>query len=283
MLILAWIIVLLFPVTSHAAVYWDDEMETGSVLGSDSHLTTVLIPAGAYAIDTNVKFSGTGSIRQNFPAICQSTSSSGTQCGGAITRTFTPTDDSWMRWYIRISGDTSQGATIGSPGGSFQAYSSAFTKFVQGQSTHSPGAQNYARYWFSMGCCSVTGKTFVLGAERVPDPNNAQNYYSSKVLSDNTWYCIETHTQMNTPGVANGIAEAWVDGVLVLSRTTIPWRNTGTDANAKWEQWSTVRQGGVGNIWYDRVVVGDARIGCIGAPPVSDTTPPTAPSSLVAQ
>ena len=48
-------------------------------------------------------------------------------------------------------------------------------------------------------------------------------------LQDNRWYCIETHEQMNTPGVANGISEAWVDGVKVAHEDRC-------DLAAGWEQ-----------------------------------------------
>ena len=32
-------------------------------------------------------------------------------------------------------------------------------------------------------------------------------------LSDNRWYCIETHLKMNTPGVANGVIELFITPV----------------------------------------------------------------------
>ena len=273
--------------SSGATIFWNDGMEPGSVIGNGAWLNGTLIPQGAYAFDSNIKFSGTHSIRQNFPTDCMASAASGSQCGGAIGRNFTPSDEVYRRFYFRMSGDTNRGATIGSPGGSFQIYQSAFTKMIEGESTHSPGASNYARHWWSMGCCG--SKNFLLGAEGVPVPTSAMNFHSSISLQDNRWYCIEVRTKMNTivdgVGQPDGIAEAWVDNVKVLTVTNIPWRNSGTDSNAKWQEFGTVRQGGIGNIWYDAWAAGNTRIWCLGStpPPPPDTTPPAGPRNLRTQ
>ena len=41
-----------------------------------------------------------------------------------------------------------------------------------------------------------------------------------------TWHRIQHRIVMNTPGVANGIVEAWLDGIKVLSITKLTFRNT---------------------------------------------------------
>ena len=88
----------LVPMLSHAAVFWDDEMEQGNTDFSAAYMLNAMIPAGIMAYDTNVKFSGTGSIRLNFPPACQ-TLTTKDQCGGSLTRTFPLTDNVWKRVY----------------------------------------------------------------------------------------------------------------------------------------------------------------------------------------
>lgn len=43
------------------------------------------------------------------------------------------------------------------------------------------------------------------------------------------WYRVEQHIKMNTPGQSNGVAEAWVDGVLKWRKTNMVFRNVGHD------------------------------------------------------
>ena len=162
--------------------------------------------------------------------------------------------------------------------GLFETYTSAYTKSFKGESSRSPTADNYARLWWGIGWGG--SKNWIITVERSPVPSSARNLYSSITLQDNRWYCIETHEQMNTPDVANGIVEAWVDGVKVLSVSDVKWRNTGTDSEALWREFAVIRQGGAGNIWYDRFAAGTTRIGCLGAG-TSDITPPTPPQGLV--
>ena len=93
----------LAPMLSHAAVFWDDEMEEGPSEFSTSYMASYLIPSGIMAYDTSVKFSGNGSIRLNYPPACQ-TLTTQNQCGGSATRTFPLTDNVWKRVYFRMSG-----------------------------------------------------------------------------------------------------------------------------------------------------------------------------------
>lgn len=93
------------------------------------------------------------------------------------------------------------------------------------------------------------------------------------------WVCIETHTKMNTPGVANGILEEWMDGVLRYSNTALLINSANQNSQHKFVR--LYRQHGNGVIYLDELAVGDTRIGCLGAPS-TDTTPPRAPSNFVA-
>ncbi len=264
--------IFLRPSIANATIFWTDAMEPGSWMGDRDHLNSNLIPAGSYTFDAAIKHEGTHSIRLNFHSGCQATAPSGSQCGGAISRPFTATDNSYVRHSFRM-GDIVDGA--------FTSYTPAYTKMVENQSTTSPTASNYARLWWGIGWGG--DKKLMLTVERTPDPSRSRNIYGDALLQDNRWYCIEHHVQMNDVGVANGIAESWVDGVIAIRATDVLFRNSGTDAGAKWMEWETIRQGGVGNIWYDDVMAADARIGCGGVPTPTDTQAPTVPAGLRAQ
>ena len=260
----------LAPMLSHAAVFWDDEMEQGNTDFAAAYMLSTLIPAGTMAYDTSVKFSGSGSIRLNYPAICQ-TLTTQNQCGGSATRTFPLTDNVWKRAYFRMSG-TGPNPTVS---GLFEPSIAAFTKLLKGQSLVIDGLTS--RHWWGMGCC--TRKNFIQSQEHVPSPGRTTNLASSITFTDNRWYCIETHEVMNTPGLPDGISEAWVDGVKVATKTDVMWRQAGS--TLQWSEFAIFRQIGIGNIWWDRLAAGNTRIGCLGDTSGSDTTPPAPPQGLV--
>ena len=258
----------LAPILSHAAVFWDDEMEEGNSNFSTSYMLSTLIPSGTMTYDTNIKFSGNGSIRLNYPPACQ-TLTTQNQCGGSATRTFPLTNNVWKRVYFRMSG-TGPNRT---DSGVFETSIAAFTKLLKGQSLVVDNLTS--RHWWGMGCC--TSKNFIQSQEHVPSPGRTTNLASSITFANNRWYCIETHETMNTPGVADGISEAWVDGVKVATKTDVMWRQAGS--TLQWSEFSIFRQIGIGNIWWDRFAAGNTRIGCLGS--ASDTTRPGPPQGLV--
>lgn len=45
------------------------------------------------------------------------------------------------------------------------------------------------------------------------------------LLEKNRWYCVEQRVKLNTPGQADGVLQAWVDGKLVFSREDIIFRS----------------------------------------------------------
>ena len=250
----------LLPMFSHAALFWDDEMESGTPFKS-----LYAISVGAMAYDTAVKFSGSGSIRLEYRPECEPATFGGRGCGGSASRTVPLTDTLYRRAYFRMSG---QGPIV-TPTRLFQTSIGNFTKMLR---TTSNGL---TRLWWVMGCCA--SKRFLVGLENVP-PGGATNKFSSATLTDNRWYCIETHEKLNTPGVANGIAQAWVDGAQVMNVTNIMYRLAGN--NNLWNEVAIFRQTGRGNIWWDRYATGNTRIGCNGSGNQTDATPPALPSGI---
>ncbi len=239
------------PTISHSAVFWDDEMESGN--------TGYNIISGAMSFDTSVKFSGNGSIRLDYPSVCYPDASAQNNCGGYMDRTFTPTGTFYRRFYIRLS----SGFTV----------SDVFTKLMRSDTN------GQTSNWWTLGCCG--SKQLEVHDQNVP-VGTTSVYYANFTMQDATWYCVETYEQLNTPGVANGVQQAWVNGAQVLNQTGIPFRASGD--NSLYNNNRLYRQTGLGSIWFDRVAVGDTRIGCSGTPPPSnDTTPPATPSGFTAR
>mgnify|MGYP001596133065 CR=1 FL=1 len=290
MLALIVLLMVMFVSPAHATIFWDDEMETGSVMGENSFLTGTLIPAGSYTIDTNTKYSGTGSIRINFQLACDIPGPSlAGQCGGSLTRTFTDQASIWKRVYFMMSGSstplTAPSSNCITTNCLFSASRLSSTKMLQGQSLdNSAFAEKNIRHWWQIG--KVGGKNFINSQEHVPTYNQTTDEFTSITLQDNRWYCIETHEVVNTAGVANGIAQAWVDGVQVLNDTNVLWQRAASataPGNFLWHQFQIIRQNGAGYFWWDRLAAADARIGCIGTPPPVDTTNPNPPTNFTAQ
>jgi hypothetical protein len=237
----------LSPVTSHATIFWDDEMEPGN--------SGYSLVSGAMAYDTAVKFSGNGSTRLDYTSLCYPDANAQANCGGFMDRTFTATGTFYRRFYIRLS----QGFTV----------SDVFTKLMRSDTT------GLTSNWWTLGCCG--SKQMEVHDQNVPMGTTTVNF-TNFTMQDATWYCVETYEQLNTPGVANGIQQAWVNGTQVLSQTNIMFRQSGD--NSLYNNNRLYRQTGLGSIWFDRVAVGDTRIGCSGVSSQSDTTPPLIPSGL---
>jgi hypothetical protein len=83
---------------------------------------------------------------------------------------------------------------------------------------------------------------------------------------------------MNTPNVADGIEEIWINGVQTISYPRTFRDNT--TATAALTQITVYRQGAdYMNRYEDDYEVATTRVGCSGNPS-ADTTPPVAPTGL---
>jgi hypothetical protein len=87
-------------------------------------------------------------------------------------------------------------------------------------------------------------------------------------LRHGAWYCVEGHVDMNTPGVANGLLEGWVDEALAFYEDDFMFRGSGdTGINVK-SFWFDVYYGGddkaPGSLSFDfdSLVLSSERIGC---------------------
>jgi len=87
------------------------------------------------------------------------------------------------------------------------------------------------------------------------------------------WHCIEQRVKVNTPGVADGVIENWVDGVKGFSRTDMlfrknpPYEIAGSNLGIQ-KAWFNFYHGGTSaapttlNFYITKVVVSRDRVGC---------------------
>ena len=235
------------PISSHAAIFWDDEMESGNT-GFGFPLTGANCAGfNAFTYDSIQKVSGNGSVRLDY--------ADGVDCGGFTDRGFTATADLYTRFYIRFSPNW-----VTSP---------IMTKITRSD-TSGVNSNWWAMFWGST--------NFAVTAQNVPVVGSSTNYYSSFAFARGIWYCVETQEQLGTSGAANGVVRSWIDGVQVQNVTGVQFRQPGD--NSLYVNKRMYRQEGTGSIWYDRMAVGNSRIGCLGSVPASDSTPPTPPVGL---
>jgi hypothetical protein len=103
------------------------------------------------------------------------------------------------------------------------------------------------------------------------------------------WQQIEAEWKLNTPGQSNGLIRMWIDGTLRIEKLNRAWVGpTPTSrglthgllnpSDYRIESAQVYLQSGVGTMYYDRIAVGDTRIGT--SKTSSDTTPPSTPTGL---
>ncbi len=112
-------------------------------------------------------------------------------------------------------------------------------------------------------------------------------------LINDKWYLFEMHVKMNTPGVANGVIQAWIDGELRYEKTNVIFRMPGHNNLGVRQFWLNVYEGGVNvamkedmAMYMDQLVIATgARAGAINSsgpitpPPV--VPPPVTPPPVV--
>ena len=155
------------------------------------------------------------------------------------------------------------------------------TKLYNHSNTENIG--RYPVFWWSL---VGTSNTHRMGVE-----GSAVTNLPAGTFPSGRWVCMETRVTLNTPGVANGIIQSWIDGVPRLNSTNLLLRNAtevvinGTPPNVNTNGPSNrmrytriYRQSGLGVIYFDDYAVSrNARIGCSGSTPAGDTTAPQPP------
>jgi len=141
-----------------------------------------------------------------------------------------------------------------------------------------PSMSFYTAYiWGGRDLMFVTQNTADMGASLT------SNDYSNgaKPMADGRWYCVEYHYKMNTPGVANGVQEMWIDGFQTLGNYNRNFRDL-AHATTAFTIIEIYRQAANDQYRYeDDFVLATTRVGCSGPPQPGDTTPPTTPAGFV--
>jgi len=265
----------------------------------------------APVIDTNTKYSGSGSLRHDFPV-----GSNGPT--GVIRRhAITASDSVYVRYFIRF-GSGWQGFGTNSPHmayllttGNNDAYSGlAWTKTlgyieVNGSTSnvHVPtlklqDSENINTGFINQNTCSTESRA-VNGCNGNCDGHSSDCYQSggywyngraftasTSQVVDTNWHKVEAYFKMNTisggVGQANGQLKMWWDGVLVVNHEDLIIR-TAQNSTMQWNQIIIAPWGAASPIaqtfWIDDLEVANLPPSGIEPTPPS-TTPPSAPSGL---
>jgi len=201
---------------------------------------------------------GTQSLKQHFLG--------GNIQGGTYTDRYfgTATEELWSRYYVYLD--------------NFVVNETQTKMMFHGEEG------SYPSFWWGMLFGQAALSVQVQGIKGGTDTLNVYG----PAIPQNRWVCIETHIKMSSPGVANGIVEAWIDGAQGIARYDVPMRDAVASGRnnpaAKMTFNRLYVQYGGGDLYYDSVAMGDQRIGCAaGGGSTSDTTPPRPPVGLTAR
>ncbi|MBM4261298.1 MAG: hypothetical protein FJ145_07640 [Deltaproteobacteria bacterium] len=150
------------------------------------------------------------------------------------------------------------------------------------------GTRYSAIYWDGDGRGSMNGPcTSTYGFGGGPYGSTPACGYGVPGLVNDKWYLVEVHVKMNTPGQANGVMEAWLDGELRYQKTNVNFRNVGHNNLGVRAAWFNVLAGGSGvAMKEDTYVLFDQLVIATGARPGpwtagSGVTPPPPPPVVI--
>ena len=230
----------LAPAWSNATIFWEDGFEPGN---------TGYAVVGGMSLSSSPVYSGTYSLKQHFVGNHVQ--------GGTYSDRYlgTSTEDLWSRYYIYLD--------------NFIADPTQTKIMLQGDECC------YPSFWWGMLFGQTTLSVQIQG---INGGSETVNIYGPQI-PQNRWVCVETHIRMSAPGVANGVIEAWLDGVQGITRYDLPMREAsfsgGNSPTAKFTYNRLYVQYGQGDLYFDNLAVGNQRIGCSGTPPqISNPAPP---------
>jgi hypothetical protein len=192
----------------------DDDARTARIRGYTGTGARVLIPAGTHR--------GTGGLARFDPAA----------------------EEAWFRYYLRL--DAWEASSSGKLPGLAGLYGSSArgcipsTESNPGWSARTmfaptaadgagPGQVRLGTYLYHLGQAGTCGDEIL---------------WQPGILDQDRWYCIEGHVRMNTPGAADGLVEAWVDGVPALRWPEVAMRRAGEETVGVRHLWANIYFGG---------------------------------------
>ena len=255
---------LLFTIPSHAAVDWDEGFEYANNDAMDAVWSSSCPGNGVILFpSTDRAHTGSKSLKEIFrghQAIAGQSATPGYQSCYKDRNLSAPTTGTlYSRFWFYLQSDFQLDATV--------------TKMTLHPAYAS---DSYTSMWWAMLWGSPT---LSVGVQK--SNGNTENIYGGNIPHDQ-WVCIETRLTYATPGVSNGVVQAWINGTQVINSSTVQMDQAGQQSVFRAVRLYT--QDGMGTIYYDDYAVSrDTRIGCNGSPTPSDTTPPATPSGFTAR
>lgn len=205
---------------------------------------------GAIVVSSTDKTDGVRSLKSTFADLTRAT-------GPYLDRATPTVSELYARFFVRAS----PGFTWGSPYttiGSFGAGTTAPIISLVNTTAGTPYIQ------------AQTVKEAGYGSESF-----IQNQGTAATISS-SWVCFETRVRYNTPGVANGIIQYWMDNVLKGDYQNREFLGSATsDLAPSTAQQSYVRlynDRGTGDLYVDQLQISNQRLGCTGSTPPASTT-----------
>ena len=248
--LVATAILSLLPLSSHATVDWNDGFEYTSNTALKAawfSSCTAALHTGIMETSTARAYRGSRSLKLTYiglnpPQTC------------FMDRSHPTTGTIYTRIYVFLDGF--RGADVGSK------------MFFYGEN-------KYPNFWTEF---IGSANTFMLQMQGAV-LTGASSQPKSGTIPTGRWVCIEQRLTMNTPGVANGIYQTWVDGAQRHNLTNLLIQNASSDTKLKFTR--LYRQHGFGAIYLDDYAISrDARIGCSGSTPAGDTSAPQPPTGV---
>lgn len=195
-------------------------------------------------------------------------------------------DEMYIRYYIKfqdfrdapvacdggkvfgISGDMSECASSGNRGDGYCGWSARLT-YVLNCDKNNP-------IYPKLGLTAYVYHAQQLGDYGDVWPTVAGGRHGLLALDE--WHCVEERVKMNTPGVADGVVQVWVNGKLGVDKQDVMFRRALTPERPRYDVpgnlgiqqfWGTFFHGGhrqmgrPARTWVDQTVVARSRIGCI--------------------
>lgn len=180
-------------------------------------------------------------------------------------------EDAYFRYYLRLDPNA-----FASGGGKLPGFSGTYESAGWGGR-----ANNGYNGWSARGAFFASmDKNLKKWPSRLPigsylyEVDNKNKYgrtipwgNEKSLLIPGRWYSIEQHLKLNTPNIANGILEVWIDGKKIVNRNNLHFRNT---KELKIEKvWFNFYFGGVDKpkqnfeMYMDNIVIASSYIGPI--------------------
>jgi hypothetical protein len=285
------------PPVTEGAIFWEDNFDDGAL--NDTWDVSACGPPASYPQGCNAHISNKRSVSGSNSLLSEYHPTNPEIQGGTYyDRGVPPTDDIWIRNWYRTEANP--------PGTSFR-YANANEAPISPVEQVASGAGGKYHYIKGTGSGNrISGffinfygdraQGFSLQNHYGPCPNNgfgpydSCNYYPNRAavqLQDNTWYCVEYHVKLNTPGREDGIIEVFVNGVLSMGYYDVLARGpvlvNGNGPSSTFDRITHYTQYNSGLRYTDDLAVGNTRIGCNGGKGFGDPPPPAMPNGLTAR